>query len=265
MKYCIVVSEKDLAGMNIFDKLLKSYDFKKQEDYHILDNVLLVKIEEDTVSTDNLDKKIDADIFIFATRHSSSRGVKSLSIHVPGNWGTAEFGGTSRRLCIAPASYIKEGLKVLDELVDDDSFEVTVEQTHHGPIMEKPCFFIEIGSNEEQWQDKKAGELLAKAIMMIIKNKPSYKAAVFLGGGHYNRVVNKVLLTTEYAVGHICAKHSLDCLDEDMLEQSIERTSEVVELVMLDWKGLGQNKRRIVEMLDKLEIRYERSKRIIKK
>ena len=45
-----------------------------------------------------------------------------------------------------------------------------------------------------------------------------------------------------------------------MIEQSIERTNEKVECIILDWKGLGQEKNRIIKILNKLNVTYKKSK-----
>jgi len=250
--------------MNIMSCLVEKYGFARQGGIYQHDGIKLLRLEEDTLYSDDIDRRIDADMFIFATKHSSSRGVHSLSVHVPGNWGRAEHGGRDKELCIAPASYIKEGLRTLDKLAGSTGFEITVEQTHHGPYLEKPCFFIEIGSSMEQWQDKAAGNIIAEAIMRIISAGPSYPAAVMLGGGHYNAWANRILLETDYAVGHICSRHSLQSLDAGMLRQALERTAEKVELAVIDWKGLGEHKKKVISLLQESGLGYERARNIVK-
>jgi D-aminoacyl-tRNA deacylase len=264
LKFCIIVSKKDLAGLNIKNNLLKKFKFKKKEHFYTFNNIVLYTVEDESFNCNNIDKEINADLFIFATRHQSSKGVHSLSIHAPGNWSNANLGGLPNKLCIAPASYIKQGLIILNKLASHLNYEITVEQTHHGPYIDKPCFFIEIGSNEKQWQDSKSGEIIAKTIMQIIKSNINYKASIFLGGGHYNHQANKILLNTNYAIGHICAKHSLVDMDEEMLKYTITRTSEKIDLIILDWKGLGKNKSKIIQILEKLNLKYERSKHLLK-
>ncbi len=265
MDFCIVVSEKDPAGMNIMSCLIHRHGFTMQGDIYQHNGIKLAKIEEDTLYSDNIDKRIDADLFIFATKHSSASGVNSLSVHVPGNWGRAEHGGKESTLCIAPGSYIKEGLKALNEIAGRNKFEITVEQTHHGPYLEKPCIFIEIGSNMEQWQDSEAGIIIADAIMKIISAEPTYPAALMLGGGHYNIWANRILLETEYAIGHICSRHSLEDLDMEMLMQALDKTCEAVELVIIDWKGLGSWKTKVMGLLDEAGVKYERARNMIKR
>lgn len=250
MKYAIIVSEKDIAGMNIKERLLEIYDFK--------DNITLHIIKEDTVHSNDLDKQIEADIFIFATRHKAEAGIKTLTVHTPGNWSKAEFGGVDKKLCTAYANLMKTAYLKLKEN-NNLGFEVSLECTHHGPLIDKPCMFIEIGSTEDEWRNTEAAKVIAKTIIDVLTNPISEdKAAIGIGGMHYCPNFNKILERTDLAVGHVCPKYQLENLDEDVLKQAIERTKEKVELVILDWKGLGKEKQRIVELLEKLNIEYGR-------
>jgi D-aminoacyl-tRNA deacylase len=258
MKYAILVSEKDIAGMNIKERLLEM-------DVGKLKNTFLHMIKDDTIYSDGLDKKIDAEVFIFATRHKAKAGIKTLTCHTPGNFGKAEFGGKERKLCIAYANLMKTAYLKLKENAKKDniSYEVSLECTHHGPYIEKPCMFIEIGSTEEEWKDKKAGETIAKTIIDIVSGSMNNsKSVIGIGGTHYCENFNKVMERTGFAVGHICPKYALENLDEEMLKQMIEKNKEKIELAILDWKGLGTEKQRVVGILEKIGIKYQRSDKI---
>jgi D-aminoacyl-tRNA deacylase len=266
MKFAIVVSEKDIAGMNIKERLLEGYTFiGKGSDYELKENknISLHIIKEDTIHSEELDKRIEADIFIFATRHKAKAGIKTLTCHTPGNFGKAEFGGRDKKLCVAYANLMKKAYLKLKENSEGLDYYVSLECTHHGPYIEKPCMFIEIGSTEDEWRDEKAAKAVAKTIIDIIKgNIPEDKAAIGLGGLHYCDNFNKLLERSDIAVGHICPKYNLENLDEDMLKQMTEKSKENAEFVILDWKGLGKEKQRIVELLEKLKIKYLRTDKI---
>ena len=47
------------------------------------------------------------------------------------------------------------------------SFEVTYEVTHHGPYLETPTLFIEIGSSEATWGDRDAARAIARALTEV--------------------------------------------------------------------------------------------------
>jgi len=276
MKIAIIVSTKDPAGMNINQRLLESRKFKETEenfDGHAVYSYLCARLyttDTDSINCEDIDKRIaedfDADIFIFATKHKSAAGIKSLSVHSPGNWSKAEHGGKDRRLCIAPASYLKFALLKLDETNQQKNlgFEVIQECTHHGPYLEKPCMFIEIGSDESAWQDKRAGEAIAETLLHMIESEqkgkiPKCRAVFGIGGLHHTPEISKVVRRTEYAAGHTCPKYMLEHLDEGMIRQALEKTAEKVELVVLDWKGLKENKQKVLDLLKKLGLGYKQS------
>jgi len=255
MKVAIIASKKDPAGMNIAS-------FLEKEDLGKL-NTKLYLVEKESIFNENIDKEIEADLFIFATKHQSFQGVHSLSCHCPGNWDKAEAGGFDRKLCVAPAIYLKEVFLLLNKINNLD-FEVTMECTHHGPYLEKPCFFIEIGSDEEQWKNKEAGKIISKVIIEFLnrlKNNSlnSYKIAFAIGGTHYLATLNKFQLNSDIAIGHTCPKYMLEKLDREMVLQAIEKTKEKVDFVLLDWKGLGKEKQRIVSLLEELNLEYKRT------
>lgn len=257
MKFAIIVSKKDIAGMNIAS-FLEKLDFRKYD-------ANLFYLEKDTVFSENLDQEIDADLFIFATRHQSEAAKPSLSVHTQGNWARAEYGGRDRELAVNPADYIKTAFQILHKDSKLKEFEVTLECTHHGPALNKPSMFIEIGSTQKQWENKEAGELIANTIIKLIKaTTKKYKIAIGIGGPHYCSNFNKIELNSDIAISHICPKYMLDKLDKQMLQQAIEKTDGKVDLILLDWKGLGTEKEKIKQITDELEIEVKRTNQIEK-
>ena len=97
------------------------------------------------VHDENIDKKLgwdECEMIIYPITHRSEAGTPSLTAHAPGNWGKAELGGEDKKLCKTDANMIKAMVQKLDELGSDTDHEITMECTHHGPYIEKPCFFI---------------------------------------------------------------------------------------------------------------------------
>lgn len=217
------------------------------------------EIQTRSIFSERVDTEVQGDIFIFATTHRSAQGVQSLTVHFPGNFGKADLGGKERELCIAPASLLKD---LYLHLKKNYSGEVSMEATHHGPSLQKPVLFIEIGSKEENWKDPVLGKIVAKTLQEVVGKEKTYKTIVVLGGGHYSPEVNKILSSTEYAVGHFCPKHNLQYVDEEMLLQMYAKHVEKIECFALDWKGMGQEKERIISLLDKLKIPYKKTKDI---
>ncbi len=66
------------------------------------------------------------------------------------------------------------------------------------------------------------------------------------------------MLRTDIAVGHIIPKYVLSEIDEDTMRQAVDRTHPRPGFALLDWKGLGREKRRILSMLGKLGIRWKK-------
>ena len=89
----------------------------------------------------------------------------------------------------------------------------------------------------------------------------SYEPVFVVGGSHYNHVANKAMLQSNLAVGHICAKYNLKNLDMSLIKQAMEKCS--ARLVLLDWKGLGKEKERVVSLLEENRILYKRSDKVL--
>jgi len=264
MNFAIIVSKQDPAGMNIKNSLLELFEFENHKSYWKYENIKLYEVEQESIYCEDIDKIITADYLIFATKHKSEAGTNSLSVHVPGNWSKAELGGKDKTLCLAPASLVKEMFLELNEQGQNLGYEITLEAVHHGPCIEKPVMFIEIGSNEEHWKDSKAGKVIAKTIMNVLtKEIKVYKTVIGLGASHYPQPFNKLLLRTEYAIGQICPKYQMENLDEEMLLQAVKKNVEKIEFVLLDWKGLSGYKEKIIELLGKLDLKYQKIKEII--
>src|SRR3989344_8582146 len=144
MQIGVITSKKDMAGMNIRDSLINLFDFEKNDEkfgnnpIFQLNNtnlknknnkkiIKLYTIEADTIHSENIGNKINADLFVFATRHSASSGLKTLSCHPIGNFGKAELGGRENALCIAPANLLKNALIELNKHGNEIQHEVTLE------------------------------------------------------------------------------------------------------------------------------------------
>ncbi|MGQ9720063.1 MAG: D-aminoacyl-tRNA deacylase [Candidatus Jordarchaeum sp.] len=273
----IVCSIQDPAGMNISKKLREKVDFTEAEPKErekerwigkiVKDDVLLVHRQEDILYCNDLEKVYTPELIIFASRHSSTTEEPTLTVHVPGNFGEAEYGGLPRTLSIAPSHYLKAALLNLFEIKNELGleYEVSQEQTHHGPTPQCPSFFIEIGSSKKQWKDEAAGSAIAQTIINVLKmvNKDWGIAAGF-GGGHYAPKFSKINLDTDMSVGHIASKYVAPLLDEHMLSQIVNKTLGKLKFFILDWKGLKSEKRlQIVEFAENNDVETLKTKDII--
>lgn len=245
----IITSKKDIASMNIKDKLLSMHPFKETSDY-VFGNPLykskqltLITIEHDLVFADFLEEKLDFKTFIFASRHESMAKLPSLLTHAPGNFtNQVKLGGLPKRLCIASPNAMLSALKELKRQQIRQGlsgWEVSFEATHHGPFLEKTAaIFVEIGSSPDEWSNDKAGEAVASAILEAAFSDEKGEVSIAFGGPHYTPKISKYALNKEIPVGHIAPKYVLDELGEDMILQMIERTRGYVKYALLDWKGM---------------------------
>ncbi len=254
MNFAVVASKQDIAGMNIasFVKGLSKYITDK-----------------DIIRAEEICKQVNEDFIVFASRHKGAHE-KILSLHAPGNWKKAEFGGREGKVCKTSGTILKVFFQELNKNIPE-GWQATLECTHHGPFIKKPCLFIEIGSNEENWKDKEA----AKAIAITIKNAvkllqgnskhAKYQNTIAIGGPHYCPNFNKIQLNSEYAISHIIPEYALP-LTEEMLKEAISKTIEPVDIVLLDWKGLGKSEERkkVIDLLSRLNLKYKRTNEVEK-
>ncbi len=274
--FAIIVSNKDVAGMNIKDNLIK-LGFKKtiekfeRETVYSFENIKLYTTSKDSIHCENIDEEIIAELIIFATKHRSAAGIPSLSLHAPGNWDKAELGGEEKEICIAPAIIMKKAFEILNDLGKDTKYEITMEVTHHGPLLKKtPCFFIEIGSTEKQWPDKFAGKIIASTILKTLQtsdfrlqtSESKLQTVVGFGGGHYAPYFNKIQLREGFAIGHMIPKYATENLTKDQLIQAIKRTSPKANLILLDWKGLGPRKQEFMQWIEEIGINSQRCRKL---
>ena len=261
MKFAILTSEKDEAGKNIFKQI--------HENFPMLSHYLLT--DKDTIYADNIDKTLlkDYDFIIFASKHESREHRKTLSLHAPGNWKQADLGGKTGKICKTSAFVLKYLFQQLKKNAEQEKsdYETTLEVTHHGPYMEKPCLFIEIGSSEKQWKDEQAAKIIAKTIsdLQNYQKNLAWKVAIGIGGPHYCPNFNKIQLNSEYAIGHIIPEYAFP-LTEEILNQATEKAIEKPKLAILDWKGLGKSESRkeIIRIIEKLGLKYLRTSEVEK-
>lgn len=257
-----------MASQNIADRLREIHSFEKIKGDGFeawttsVDGIAvkLAVVDQQLAYCQDLPLLINADLVIFVSRHQSESGIPTLSAHVPGNLGENRYGGLPRRVSVAPANRLRNALVELQKQKDQKGlkFDVSFECTHHGPSLDVPAMFLEIGSTDEEWGNRAAAEAVAKATLEAVRNREVCPAALGVGGPHYNAKFTEICLRNRVAFGHIVPKYNLQNLDEEILTQCLERTEEEAEMVVLDWKGMkGEERRRIVEVLERkgVEIR----------
>jgi D-aminoacyl-tRNA deacylase len=269
----LVSSNKDIASPNIVQQLLKDYDFKRTEDFQAnpsytiqIDGkqVKLVTLNNEMVLAQKItDYFTGLELVIFISRHSSESGTPTLSVHTPGNLAEAGLGGIPRKVSISPANAMRDALKAMMKQKTEVhlDYEVSYEGTHHGPCLDVPTMFCELGSSIEQWNDLKAARAVGHAAIEAVARFGDFpaKAVLGIGGTHYNSKFTCIALESEVAFGHMIPKYAIPNAKTEMIKQCIERTLEKVEYAVLDWKGIkGEHKQPIVDILEGLGLPFEK-------
>jgi len=253
----IVFSSQDIAGKNIAEKLIKKFNFEKKGDRWVKGELELIQVETKIVDAEHLYDK-ETDFLVFISKHRSETGKPCLTAHTPGNWGAAELGGKPKQVCPCFPSKLKTVLRELNSL-NDLGWQVCAEVDHHGPLTKAPALFVEIGSTEKEWVNSRAGEIAASAVMKMLSSNEAFPAAFGIGGGHYAPSFTKVILEKEFAVGHMLPKYYIDEIDLEGFRQGVGRSTEKIELALLDWKGMNKEQReKVLGFLEVLGVRYEK-------
>ncbi|MGB9125070.1 MAG: D-aminoacyl-tRNA deacylase [Nitrosotalea sp.] len=250
----LIAYESDPAGSNMTSFISKQMK-KEDEIYRGIDFDLVI-IPTPAISADWLEEKHHYDGYVFLSKHASESGTLALTCHSTGNFGDAMFGGFPRQVAIPHPHLQKSYMKRLWEERDSFSkFDITIEATHHGPTaLNKPTLFIEIGTTEKEWTDKKLCESVAKIVLQeMSKPQKKYDVAICFGGTHYPNKFNKELLEGSLALGTVIPKHGLDELDQILFDHIIARNNEA-KFALVDWSGLGKNKQKIVNMIDSTDL-----------
>jgi len=269
----IVASKTDIASVNIAQKLINNHEFEKTDtsfqqnpiySKKVRDaEVKLVFINQETIWAQYITDNFSPQLVVFVSRHSGIAGIPTLSVHTPGNLTEkAEFGGLPRKISVSPASAMKDALSEMARLRDEVSleYEVSYECTHHGPCLNVPTMFVELGSSPTQWKDMKAAEVVAHAAMATVLKKSNYPAVLGVGGPHYNKRFTEIALSTSKAFGHIIPKYATPNVDSEMVKQCVHQTLEKVESAVFDWKGMkGADRERLTVALKQLGIPVEKA------
>jgi D-aminoacyl-tRNA deacylase len=268
-----VTSSCDLAGMTMTRYLMRSAEFASEskensncQSYRSArhENIQLYIFPGSLLTLENLDDFYsDASMFIFLSKHRSHSCIPTLTCHFTGNFSADNsYGGNPRQIAISYPSLLKGYLKAITAAKQKvPEYEVIIEATHHGPTsLNKPVLFIELGSSEKQWNDDNAAAVICDTLLGMLDIGFEYcdKVGIALGGTHYPIKFNRLLLESRFGLGAVASKHNLEAIDEEILNQMIEKSAEKVTHAVLDMKGLGRQKDRIINILKKTSLELYR-------
>tara|TARA_B100001750_G_scaffold53105_1_gene40302 strand:- start:1932 stop:2906 length:975 start_codon:yes stop_codon:yes gene_type:complete len=244
----LIVSEPDIASKIQGDAILARGGWNESDVVeggkswsHNNSSVYLWNYPGRVLMEDDLDKRFsmatgkNVTEVIFLSRHYAASGQPSLTLHVigvPGEIPTgekAEFGGIKGKV-VPPNTRFAAWFRKLNEVAYEHNlvpeFDLTIETTHHGPILSVPTMFVEIGSSESHWGRVDAAEAWADVIIeglgldggsgfgkwdsLTDEEQLSSKVMIGIGGGHYAPRHSDVIRKTDCWAGHQIASYSLE-------------------------------------------------------
>ena len=270
MRFGIVYCRDNIAGKNIVEQF-KKLVFAPQ--------IPIIELEKETIYSKNINPEKypelkNIDFLFFASTHKSIKGESSLCLHVAGNWKEAELGGKKRKVCLTSAFVMKYLFQKLNENAGKEKkvmekYSISMEATHHGPLIDIPSCFIELGSNENDWRDEIAAMVIAKTILSLEdydkKLTKDWIPTFGIGGGHYCPNFNKIQLYSNYALGHIIPEYGFP-INEKMILEAEEKTKEQIREVLVDWKGCkgSEEREKMLDILEKVGLKYKRTSKVEK-
>ena len=213
---------------------------------------VLVGYRGETVEMEYLDESLEPlapRAYIVLSRHASTSGRPTLSLHYPGNPGpVAQLGGRPRELAYTWPRLFSLLTRIYHRRAEEKGllentggkYSFSLEATHHGPTgLRRPIIFIEIGSTPDEWRDQAARRAMAEAVAELLEllaengwgvvEKQGCATAVGVGGTHYPEKHTRLLLEGRYCYGHIFARYTFKDLEPGVLRQALEKSVEPIE------------------------------------
>ncbi len=303
MNVLIIASKEDIAGTNISEKLLafaqwtECGEFEGNPVYYLHSwyhriingreekdaespspsssllsvdsnmNIRLATINGIHIMHDFLENAWkDCDTVIVVSRHKSASNRRTLTVHPIGNYGAADFGGRAQTLVPAAPALMTETLRNLHREAEGMEYAVAFEVTHHGPYLEKPTFFVEIGSDENAWKDERAATAIANALFKTL-SAPLHDSLICIavGGGHYAPRQTEMALKKKVAFGHMIPDYQIKGASDEELRRKISSAIAATpgcRFAYLDKKALGKEIHRVEKILEGLGIKRIRGEEL---
>lgn len=224
MSRLLVCSEADLPSVNMRSALMSMggwEDLGGTDDarFSAKDDTFMMSIGDMHIRHDNLDREAEAfgirvDDVVVMSKHSAKSGRPALTAHPIGNYHGNEFGGRERSLVRSSPALMSDALRRIVSYNDVPENQTCFEVTHHGPWLESPTFYIEIGSDETHWGDMHSAETLARVISDLEPHE-EYPTVVGVGGGHYAPRFTDVVLTRRVNFGHMIPNYQIEGSDDE--------------------------------------------------
>lgn len=260
----IIYSKGDAFAATAAKALREAAGFSDANDikgmkHYVSGKIGMLELDEGLVYSDWLDD-LGTDYIVFISRHSSAKGVISFTAHAEGNWNDkSDLGGRPHALGMASPGLMLSFLRPMKKF--SGNIGVVYEATHHGPLLNTPSCFVELGPDAKiNVNDRK--ELLNRLsrgiYAMLYDSGAEYgKVAIGIGGMHYASKFTKYALEGTYAFSHIMPKYYVGQIG--MLRQAVERSDVKPEIAVIEWKSINSASRnKILAKLEELGMDYEK-------
>lgn len=248
----IVSSNEDPASTNIKKGLLEQSSWEEIDTFFdnpvyknsSMSDVIIVTINDSKIKHENLEKELSESLglkpkqAIFLSRHRSKTGEPTLTTHPIGNFAEAKFGGRPKTLVESSPILMTNLLRKISKNTQQAKLyhKVCFEVTHHGPHMDIPTIFVEVGSNEEEWKKQEPANIISKSLLELLstyhykeETRNDTPVLMGIGGGHYAPRFTDIALQKNVAFGHMIPTYQIDAgvIDEEILEKTIKATPNV--------------------------------------
>jgi D-aminoacyl-tRNA deacylase len=190
----------------------------------------LGRVDGSLLSADFADRAFGApagarfDRALFLSKHSAASGVTALTAHPIGNLGPeAKLGGAPRTLAPADGAALTPLFIALAREARGAGVAAAFEATHHGPRMDLPSLFVEVGSGPADWQNESYCAAVARAVIAGYIEPAldgTAPAALALGGGHYHPRHADRARADGTRFGHFIPAHALADLRDSTLREA---------------------------------------------
>lgn len=285
MTTLILASKADSASLTLHQAVIEAHRWESASsplgellistgiDAHML------LVDEIHVRSDNIgemhmgatNKNID-DIIVLS-KHVSSSEVPAMTVHPIGVPTGQEMGEDGRSggvygTLVPPnprmASFLRAIVRKGAVEPNLAKFDLTLEATHHGPVMSLPTMYVEIGSSEEEWTDSNLASIWAEIIIENLSSKapdPNKRWMLCIGGGHYAPRHRDIVIRSNELVGHILPSYSLPDVDEEATLQNFEK---VLRAAILSMRAV-RPKAEVIAHLDRKSMNLDLRRYIIAK
>lgn len=232
-RYLLVLSDADPVANRVRDRLPMGRATGESVEgvplRELVEGVWALRRPGLHIHDEHLDRRLPGTLreaglpLVFPSIHRSERGVRCFTAHALGNVGAAEVGGEAGVLGVSAPRLMTAALRRLHEEGRRLSLPATFEATHHGPALELPSMFVEIGSADDAEPPGEAVAALAEVLLELSEDGRD-RVAVGIGGGHYAPHFTDLALKRQWAFGHLLARHAVAGVERELLERALALT-----------------------------------------